>query len=119
MVPFGEISYEEKQRFMMDNPFYYKIYFDETRKLYLTLSSPPRPGSTEEDFHYVNYNTILVSIFDEDMNQLSSFFLPKKNIYNVGFSFVFSEGLWISYNSKNQDDESYIKGDLIRFNVID
>jgi hypothetical protein len=112
-IPFGEMSTEEKQAFMADNPFYYKIYFDPYRNLYYRLSSPPRPNSHEDDFHYVNYNRILVSVLDKDLRHISDFFLPKENIYNVGFSFVTSEGLWISYNSKNQTDEQFIKGDLI------
>ncbi len=112
-IPLGEMSTEEKQAFMADNPFYYKIYFDPYRNLYYRLSSPPRPNSNEDDFHYVNYNRILVSVLDQDLRHISDFFLPKENIYNVGFSFVTSEGLWISYNSKNQTDEQFIKGDLI------
>lgn len=112
-IPFGEMSTEEKQAFMAENPFYYKIYFDPYRNLYYRLSSPPRPNSNEDDFHYVNYNKILVSVLDKDLRHISDFFLPKENLYNVGFSFITSEGLWISYNSKNQTDEQFIKGDLI------
>jgi len=117
-IPFGEMSTEEKQAFMADNPFYYKIYFDPYRNLYYRLSSPPRPNSQEDDFHYVNYNKILVSVFDEDFRHIFDFFLPKENMYNVGFSFVTSEGLWISYNGANQDDENLIKGDLIKLDQV-
>lgn len=113
LVPFGEMNWEEKQTFMANNPFYYKIYFDPYRDLYYRLGSPPRPNSNEEDFHYVNYNKILISVLDKDFRHISDFFLPKENFYNVGFSFVTSEGLWISYNSKNQNDEQFIKGDLL------
>ncbi|MFT7421710.1 MAG: hypothetical protein ACI9QN_002641 [Arcticibacterium sp.] len=117
-IPFGEMSTEEKQAFMADNPFYYKIYFDPYRNLYYRLSSPPNLNSLEDDFHYVNYNKILVSVLDKDFKHISDFFLPKENVYNVGFSFVTSEGLWISYNSKNQTDEQFIKGDLIKVEEI-
>lgn len=117
-IPLGEMSTEEKQAFMADNPFYYKIYFDPYRNLYYRLSSPPRPNSNEDDFHYVNYNKILVSVLDKDLRHISDFFLPKENLYNVGFSFITSEGLWISYNSKNQTDEQFIKGDLITIDEL-
>lgn len=113
-IPFGSMSTEQKQAFMRENPFYYKIHFDPYRDLYYRLSSPPRPNATEENFHYVNYNRICLTVLDKDLQMLDHLFLPKENVYNVGFSFVTSEGLWISYNSKNQDDENWIKGDLIK-----
>ncbi|GMQ25967.1 hypothetical protein Aoki45_26490 [Algoriphagus sp. oki45] len=116
-IPFGPMSSEQKQDFMKKNPFYYKIYFDPYRNLYYRLSSPPRPNASELDFHYVNYNTICLTVLDQDFQVLDHHFLPKENVYNVGFSFVTSEGLWISYNSKNQDDENWIKGDLIQFDT--
>lgn len=114
-ILFGPMSSEQKQDFMKENPFYYKIYFDPYRNLYYRLSSPPRPNATESDFHYVNYNTICVTVLDKELQVLDHLFLPKENVYNVGFSFVTSEGLWISYNGGNQDDENWIKGDLIKF----
>ncbi|WP_288370621.1 DUF4221 family protein [uncultured Algoriphagus sp.] len=117
-IPFGPMNTSEKQLFMAENPFYYKIYYDHYRDVYYRLSSPPRPNSIEADFHYVNYNRILVSVLDSQLNLISDFYLPKENTYNVGFSFVTSEGLWISYNSKNQDDENFIKGDLIRIKEL-
>jgi hypothetical protein len=117
-IPFGEMSNEEKRFFTANNPFYYKIYFDPYRDLYYRLSSPPRSNSNEDDFHYVNHNKILVSVLDKDLRHISDFFLLKENVYNVGFSFVTSEGLWISYNSKNQTDEQFIKGDLIKVEEI-
>jgi hypothetical protein len=113
-IPFGYMSSEQKQAFMRENPFYYKIYFDPYRNLYYRLSSPPRPNATEQDFHYVNYNRICLTVLDKDLQVLDHLFLPKENVYNVGFSFVTSEGLWISYNGANQDDENWIKGDLIK-----
>ncbi|REG88411.1 DUF4221 family protein [Algoriphagus antarcticus] len=116
-IPFGSISREEKQLYMANNPFYYKIHYDSNSELYYRLSSPPRPNSIEEDFHYVNYNKILISILDKNFQHISDVYLPKQNTYNVGFSFVTSDGLWISYNSMHQDDERFIKGDLIRFNI--
>jgi len=112
-IPFGSMSAEQKQVFMRENPFYYKIYFDPYRNLYYRLSSPPRPNAREPDFHYVNHNTICLTVLDNELQVLDHLFLPKENVYNVGFSFVSSEGLWISYNSKNQTDEQFIKGDLI------
>lgn len=117
-IPFGEMSNEEKRFFTANNPFYYKIYFDTYRDLYYRLSSPPRSNSNEDDFHYVNHNKLLVSVLDKDLRHISDFFLLKENVYNVGFSFVTSEGLWISYNSKNQTDEQFIKGDLIKVEEI-
>jgi hypothetical protein len=57
-------------------------------------------------------------VLDKDFRHISDFFLLKENVYNVGFSFVTSEGLWISYNSKNQTDEQFIKGDLIKVEEI-
>jgi hypothetical protein len=117
-IPFGEMSTEQKQAFMADNPFYYKIYFDPYRNLYYRLSSPPRPNSPEPDFHYVKYNTICLTVLDKDLQVLDHLFLPKENVYNVGFSFVTSEGLWISYTATNQDDESWIKGDLIKLEKV-
>lgn len=117
-IPFGSMSSEQKQDFMKENPFYYKIYFDPYRNLYYRLSSPPRPNATEPDFHYVNYNTICVTVLDKELQVLDHLFLPKENVYNVGFSFVTSEGLWISYNGGNQDDENWIKGDLIKFDNV-
>ncbi|MFN3759780.1 MAG: DUF4221 family protein [Algoriphagus aquaeductus] len=117
-IPFGSMSSEQKQDFMKENPFYYKIYFDPYRNLYYRLSSPPRPNATEPDFHYVNYNTICVRVLDKELQVLDHLFLPKENVYNVGFSFVTSEGLWISYNGANQDDENWIKGDLIKFDKV-
>jgi hypothetical protein len=117
-IPFGSMSSEQKQDFMKENPFYYKIYFDPYRNLYYRLSSPPRPNATEPDFHYVNYNTICVTVLDKELQVLDHLFLPKENVYNVGFSFVTSEGLWISYNGANQDDENWIKGDLIKFDKV-
>ena len=113
-IPFGSMSAEQKQAFMRENPFYFKIYFDPYRNLYYRLSSPPRPNATELDFHYVNYNRICLTVLDKDLQVLDHLFLPKENVYNVGFSFVTSEGLWISYNGANQDDENWIKGDLIK-----
>lgn len=113
-IPFGPMSSEQKMDFMKENPFYYKIYFDPYRKLYYRLSSPPRPNATEPDFHYVNHNTICLTVLDKELQVLDHLFLPKENVYNVGFSFVSSEGLWISYNGGNQDDENWIKGDLIK-----
>lgn len=117
-IPFGPLSSEQKMDFMKENPFYYKIYFDPYRNLYYRLSSPPRPNATEPDFHYVNYNTICVTVLDKELQVLDHLFLPKENVYNVGFSFVTSEGLWISYNGGNQDDENWIKGDLIKFDNV-
>lgn len=117
-IPFGPMTSSEKQSFMAENPFYYKIFYDSYRNVYYRLSSPPRPNSNEADFHYVNYNKILVSILDSKFNLISDFYLPKEDTYNVGFSFVTSEGLWISYNSKNQDDEDFIKWDLIRIKEL-
>ena len=117
-IPFGSMSSEQKQDFMKENPFYYKIYFDPYRNLYYRLSSRPRPNATEPDFHYVNYNTICVTVLDKELQVLDHLFLPKENVYNVGFSFVTSEGLWISYNGANQDDENWIKGDLIKFDKV-
>ncbi|MHA7129654.1 DUF4221 family protein [Algoriphagus namhaensis] len=114
LIPFGEMSGSEKQSFMAANPFYYKVFFDPYRERYYRLSSPPRPNSSEPDFHYVNYNRILVSVLSKDFEHISDFYLPKENTYNVGFSFVTSEGLWISYNQKNQTEEQFIKGDLIK-----
>lgn len=103
---------------MRENPFYYKINFDPYRNLYYRLSSPPRPNSTEENFHYVNYNRICLTVLDKDFQVLDHIFLPKENVYNVGFSFVTSEGLWISYNGSNQDDENWIKGDVIQLDKV-
>lgn len=117
-IPLGEMITEEKQAFMADNPFYYKIYFDPYRNLYYRLSSPPRPNATEADFHYVNYNTICLTVLDQDFRVLDHLFLPKENVYNVGFSFVTSEGLWVRYNGPNQDDENWIKGDLIKLDKV-
>jgi hypothetical protein len=117
-IPFGPMTSSEKQSFMAENPFYYKIFYDSYRNVYYRLSSPPRPNSNEADFHYVKYNKILVSVLDSKLNLISDFYLPKEDTYNVGFSFVTSEGLWISYNSKNQDDEDFIKGDLIRIKEL-
>lgn len=117
-IPFGPMTSSEKQLFMAENPFYYKIFYDSYRNVYYRLSSPLRPNSNEADFHYVNYNKILVSVLDSKLNLISDFYLPKEDTYNVGFSFVTSEGLWISYNSKNQDDEDFIKGDLIRIKEL-
>ncbi|GAB2497597.1 DUF4221 family protein [Algoriphagus taiwanensis] len=117
-IPFGSMSVSQKQAFMRENPFYYKIYFDPYRNLYYRLSSPPRPNSTEENFHYVNYNRICLTVLDKDLQVLDHLFLPKENVYNVGFSFVTSEGLWISYNGANQDDENWIKGDLIQLDKV-
>ncbi|MDN3205972.1 DUF4221 family protein [Algoriphagus sediminis] len=113
VIPYGEMSSDQKQVFMAANPFYYKIFYDPYRDMYYRLSSPPRPNSFEPDFHYVNYNRILVSVLNKDFQPISDFFLSKENTYNVGFSFVTSEGLWISYNQRNQDEEQWIKGDLI------
>lgn len=117
-IPFGSMSASQKQAFMRENPFYYKIYFDPYRNLYYRLSSPPRPNTTEENFHYVNYNRICLTVLDKDLQVLDHLFLPKENVYNVGFSFVTSEGLWISYNGANQDDENWIKGDVIRLDKV-
>ncbi len=117
-IPFGSMSSEQKQAFMRENPFYFKIYFDPYQNLYYRLSSPPRPNATEQDFHYVNYNRICLTVLDKDLQVLDHLFLPKENVYNVGFSFVTSEGLWISYNGANQDDENWIKGDVIRLDKV-
>jgi hypothetical protein len=113
-IPFGSMSAEQKRVFMRENPFYFKIYFDPYRNLYYRLSSPPRPNATEPDFHYVNHNTICLTVLDNELQVVDHLFLPKENVYNVGFSFVTSDGLWISYNGANQDDENWIKGDLIK-----
>lgn len=98
---------------ILNSPSYYKLLYDENRKLFYRLSSPSLNQENVENAEavYVANSHVYLTILDQHLTILENIKLEKGK-YNPKSSFVFRNGLWIGYNEGHIPDEKHIYGDF-------
>lgn len=98
---------------ILNNPSYYKLLYDENRKLFYRLSSPSLNQANVENAEavYLANSSAFLTILDQHLTILENIKLEKGK-YNPKSSFVYKNGLWIGYSEGHIPDEKHIYGDL-------
>ncbi|MCH7399538.1 DUF4221 domain-containing protein [Belliella sp. DSM 107340] len=107
----------EYYEYIRSNPFYTQIIYDDLHKLIYRISSPSIGNSQALDNNIFNKREIILTVLDENLNELGNLNLGT-NRYDGTFAFSYSKGIWLALHRELQNDENYIKGDLIKIEGI-
>lgn len=115
------ISYDasdsEFYEYLGTNPFNTQIIYDDLHKLIYRIASPSigKNQTIDNDIYYKR--EIIITVLDENLNEVGNLNLGA-NKYDGTFAFSYSSGIWLAHNRSLQNDEKYIKGDLVKIKGV-
>lgn len=100
---------------ILNNPSFQKLLYDDKRKLFYRFSSPSLNLNTFEnaELEYLTNNKVFLTILDQDLDVVANFEL-ESGIYDPRSAFLVKNGIWIGYSELRIPDEQFIYGDFIR-----
>lgn len=100
---------------ILNNPSFQKLLYDDERKLFYRFSSPSLNLNSFEnaELEYLTNNKVFLTILDQDLDVVGNFELESGK-YDPKSAFLVNTGIWIGYNQLYIPDEQFIYGDLIR-----